>query len=101
MLETHELLRNGPYLRVTLPDVLPPDWSSLESDLDLELEEGVVEKGTIVAPCCAPPGVTVDAVLRIASLLERQDVRVRIEPRDEAPYEEVSAGAAGARETRS
>jgi hypothetical protein len=61
MLETHELLRNGPYLRVALPEVLPPDWDSLESELDLEMGEGVVEKTTIVAPCCSPPGLTVDA----------------------------------------
>jgi hypothetical protein len=93
MLETHELLRNGPYLRVTLPDVLPPDWDSLENDLDLELDEGVVEKATIVAPSCAPPGLTVDAVLRVASYFGRHGVRVRIEPREEAALlKEASAG---------
>ena len=84
MLETYELLRNGPYLRVTLPEVLPPDWNSLESDLDLELGEGVVERATIVAPCCGPPGLTVDAVLRLASLFGRHGVRVWIERRDAA-----------------
>jgi hypothetical protein len=84
MLETHELLRNGPYLRVTLPDVLPPDWDALEEDLDLELNEGVVEKATIVAGHYAPAGHTVDAVLRLASLFGRNGVRVRVEPRDDA-----------------
>ena len=84
MLETHELLRNGPYLRVMLPDVLPPDWDALESDLDLELDEGIVEKATIVAPYHAPPGLTVDAVLRLASFFGRQGVRVRIEAREDA-----------------
>jgi len=84
MLETHELLRNGPYLRVTLPEVLPPDWNSLESDLDLEFGEGVVEKATIVAPWCSPPGLTVDAVLRLASLFGRHGVRVWILRRDAA-----------------
>jgi hypothetical protein len=82
MLETHELLRNGPYLRVTLPEVLPPDWNSLERDLQLELDEGVVEKATIVAPCCGAPGLTVDAVLRLAGLFGRHGVRVWIERRD-------------------
>jgi hypothetical protein len=84
MLETHELLRNGPYLRVTLPEVLPPDWNSLESDLDLELSEGVLEKATIVAPCCDAPGLTVDAVLRLADLFGRHGVPVLIERREAA-----------------
>ncbi len=84
MLETHELLRNGPYLRIMLPEVLPPDWDALESDLDLELDEGVVEKATIVAPYHAPPGPTVDAALRLASFFGRHGVRVRIEPREDA-----------------
>lgn len=92
MLDAHELLRNGPYLRVTLPDVLPPDWDALESDLDLELDEGVVLKATIVAPCCAPPGSTVDAVLRVASFLGRQGVRVRVEARPDEPSGDVLAG---------
>jgi hypothetical protein len=84
MLETHELLRNGPYLRVTLPEVLPPDWNALERDLDLELGEGVVEKATIVAPWCLAPGLIVDAVLRLAGLFGRQGVRVWIERREGA-----------------
>lgn len=84
MLETHELLRNGPYLRVMLPDILPPDWDALESDLDLELDEGVIGTATIVAPYHAPPGPIVDAVLRVASFFGRHGVRVRIEPRDDA-----------------
>jgi len=84
MLETHELLRNGPYLRVTLPEVLPPDWNSLERDLDLELDDGVVEKATIVAPCCGAPGLTVDAVLRLADLFGRHGVPIWIERRDTA-----------------
>ena len=84
MLETHELLRNGPYLRVTLPEVLPPDWDSLETEVYLELSEGVVETATIVTPCCSPPGETVDAVLRLASLFGRHGVRVWIERRNTA-----------------
>ena len=79
-------------MRLTLPDVLPPDWDALESDLDLELEEGVVEKATVVAPRCAPPGPTVDAVLRIASFFGRQGVPVWIEsPEGSGPRKEASA----------
>jgi hypothetical protein len=96
MLETHELLRNGPYLRVTLPDVLPPDWDALESDLDLELDDGVVLQAAIVAPSFAPAGPLVDAVLRVASFFGRRGVRVRIEPRTDETFSaglaEMSAG---------
>ena len=96
MLETHELLRNGPYLRLTLPDVLPPDWDALETDLDLELDEGVVEKATLVAPRCALPGPTVDAVLRVASFFGRRGVRIWIEsPEGSWPQKEVSASRLG------
>jgi hypothetical protein len=91
MLETHELLRNGPYLRVTLPDVLPPDWDALQSDLDLELDEGV-DQATVVMPCCAPSDLALEVMLRVASELGRQGVRVHIERRDEAPFAEVFVG---------
>jgi hypothetical protein len=92
MLETHELLRNGPYLRVTLPDVLPPDWDALENDLDLELDEGVVLHATILAPTYAPSDLMLDAVFRVASLLGRHDVRVRVEPKlEELCNDEVAA----------
>jgi hypothetical protein len=96
MLEAHELLRNGPYLRLTLPDVLPPDWDALETDLDLEFDEGVVEKATLVAPRCALPGPTVDAVLRVASFFGRRGVRIWIEsPGGSGPRKEASASRSG------
>jgi hypothetical protein len=91
MLETHELLRNGPYLTVTLPDVLPPDWDALNRDLDLELDEGV-DEATVVMPYCAPPDLALDAVLRVVSELGRQGVRVHIERHEEAPFAEVFTG---------
>ena len=47
MFESYELRRNGPYLRVILPDVLPPDWTALARDL--ELDEGV-KSATLVTP---------------------------------------------------
>ncbi|MGH2630404.1 MAG: hypothetical protein ACRDHI_07585 [Actinomycetota bacterium] len=36
-----EITRDGPYLRVLLPDVLPPDWDALRHELGWELDEGV------------------------------------------------------------
>ena len=47
MFESYELRRNGPYLRVILPDVLPPDWTPLARDLELELEAVDQLKGAI------------------------------------------------------
>ena len=50
MLSTHEVHRNGPYLRVIIPDVLPPDWGALRKDVKNELDEGGVDRVTIVTP---------------------------------------------------
>jgi hypothetical protein len=40
MRSTTEITCDGPYLRVFLPDVLPPDWEALRRELEPELEEG-------------------------------------------------------------
>jgi thiosulfate dehydrogenase (quinone) large subunit len=36
----YELLRDGPYLRVVLPDVLPPDWRTLRREVGTEIDDG-------------------------------------------------------------
>jgi hypothetical protein len=56
MLETHEVPRTSRYLRVRLPEVLPPDWDSLEDELDLEFDRR-------------------DGAPRLADLLGRHGVR--------------------------
>jgi len=40
MRDRYELTRDGPYVRVVLPDVLPPDWDALEGEIDEEIEDG-------------------------------------------------------------
>jgi hypothetical protein len=40
MRDGYELTRDGPYVRVVLPDVLPPDWDALEREVDEEIEDG-------------------------------------------------------------
>jgi hypothetical protein len=40
MRDTYELTRDGPYVRVVLPDVLPPDWDALEREIDDEIDDG-------------------------------------------------------------
>jgi len=40
MRDAYELTRDGPYVRVVLPDVLPPDWDALEREIGDEVEDG-------------------------------------------------------------
>jgi len=40
MRDGYELTRDGPYVRVVLPDVLPPDWDCLEREIDEEVDDG-------------------------------------------------------------
>jgi hypothetical protein len=83
MIDSNELRRNGPYLRVILPDVLPPDWTSLARDLELELDEGV-ETATLVTPHIDAVSGDLDRLLQLSSMLIRRGVRVRLELREDA-----------------
>ncbi len=76
---THELLRTGENLRVTLPDVLPPDWDTLEKELDRTSRTGDVRLVTIVPPRHAVAGELLDTVFRLATFMGRRGVRVGIE----------------------
>jgi len=40
MRDAYELTRDGPYVRVVLPDVLPPDWDALEREVFDEVDDG-------------------------------------------------------------
>jgi hypothetical protein len=40
MRDAYELTRDGPYVRVVLPDVLPPDWEALELEVGEEVDDG-------------------------------------------------------------
>ena len=82
MIDWYELQRNGPYLRVILPDVLPPDWTALTRDLELELDEGV-ERATLVTPHIDAVGGDLDRLLQLSSMLIRQGVAVRLELRED------------------
>ena len=57
MRSTSEISCDGPYLRVFLPDVLPPDWEALRCELEPELDEGA-SRVTLVVGRCA--GITCD-----------------------------------------
>jgi hypothetical protein len=40
MRDAYELTRDGPYVRVVLPDVLPPDWDALDHEIAVEVGDG-------------------------------------------------------------
>jgi hypothetical protein len=40
MRDAYELTRDGPYVRVVLPEVLPPDWDALEREIGEDVDEG-------------------------------------------------------------
>jgi hypothetical protein len=82
LLQSHEMVRKGPYLRVTLPDVSPPDWGALLRDLRIELDEGV-ERATVITPRFESSTVALETFLRLASVLGRQGVAVQFEQRND------------------
>ena len=77
MMATHEVRRDGPYLQITLPDVLPADWGSLIHDVGVELEDGA-ERAFINIPGA---GLGTDDERRLRSFerfLEDQGVSVLV-----------------------
>jgi hypothetical protein len=85
MMATHEVRRDGPYLQITLPDVLPPYWGSLIHDVGVELEDGA-ERAFINIPGA---GLGTDDERRLRSFerfLEDQGVSVLV--RRAYPYAE-------------
>jgi hypothetical protein len=43
MRDAYELTRDGPYVRVVIPDVLPPDWDALAREVSDEVEDGATQ----------------------------------------------------------
>jgi hypothetical protein len=43
-----ELMQDGPYLQVVLPDVLPPDWDELRKDVEAAIDDGAT-RVTVIA----------------------------------------------------
>ena len=43
-----ELMQDGPYLQVVLPDVLPPDWDALRHDVESAIDDGAT-RVTVIA----------------------------------------------------
>jgi hypothetical protein len=49
MRDRYELTRDGPYVRIVLPDVLPPDWDVLEREIDEEVQDGAARVMVVAA----------------------------------------------------
>jgi hypothetical protein len=49
MRDRYELTRDGPYVRIVLPDVLPPDWDVLEGEIDEEVQDGAARVMVVAA----------------------------------------------------
>lgn len=68
--------KNGPYLRVVLPD-FEPDRAGVWSVVDFELEEGI-ERAEVIAPCY-PDDDSLAVVRELVEQLERRDVEPVVE----------------------
>jgi hypothetical protein len=68
-----EMTCDGPYLRVLLPDVLPPDWGTLRRDLELELDEGGM-RVTLVVGECSPVAEDDPSLAALVGSLRNEDV---------------------------
>ena len=49
-----ELMQDGPYLQVVLPDVLPPDWDALRRDVESAIDAAARR----ACPNCGGTGIT-------------------------------------------
>jgi len=83
VLSTYEVKRDGPYLRVVIPEVLPPDWDALHRDLACELEEGGIERVSIVTPHFSYDRTDRDALTAFLQYLADEQVDICIEWRDQ------------------
>ena len=81
---------NGPYLRVVLPD-FEPDWASVWSAIDFELEEGIV-RAEVVAPCY-PDDECLAGVRELVEQLERRGVESVVEWEGTPPLAEAGVRA--------
>ncbi len=82
------LQKNGPYLRVVLPD-FDPDRAGVWSAVDFELEDGV-ERAEVVAPCY-PDDDSLAVVRELVMQLERCDVETVVEWQGAVPLENAGA----------
>ena len=84
----HEITHDGPYLRVVLPEVVPPDWEAVRRNVRFEIDEPVT-RATVVAP--HPRGdAEAHELRRLGYLIARSGAEVIFQWHDEASVEQVT-----------
>jgi hypothetical protein len=89
-----ELMQDGPYLQVVLPDVVPPDWDALRRDVEFAIDEGAT-RVTVIASDRVGVETDDDRLEAMVDSLKDEGVEVVVfrqgEPSfsDVFPFEEV------------
>jgi len=89
-----ELMQDGPYLQVVLPDVLPPDWDALRRDVESAIDDGAT-RVTVIASDRLGLGTDDDRLEALVDTLKDEGVEVVVvrqgEPSfcDVFPFEET------------
>jgi DNA-binding LacI/PurR family transcriptional regulator len=89
-----ELMQDGPYLQVVLPDVVPPDWDALRRDVEFAIDEGAT-RVTVIASDRVGVETDDDRLEAMLDTLRDEGVEVVVfrqgEPNfgDVFPFEEV------------
>ena len=77
MQSAYEINHDGPYLRIVLPDYLPPDWGALSQEVAFECDEPVT-RATVVSPHMHT-GSDSDALHQLVQRLERSGADVFVQ----------------------
>jgi hypothetical protein len=83
-----ELMQDGPYLQVVLPDVLPPDWDALRLDVESAIDDGATRVTVIASD---PVGIETDeeGLEAMIDSLKDEGVEVVIVRQDEPSFGDV------------
>jgi hypothetical protein len=92
-----ELMQDGPYLQVVLPDVVPPDWDALRRDVESAIDDGAT-RVTVIASNCVGFETDDDGLEAMVNSLKDEGVEVVVFRQgwpsfsDVFPFEEVPPG---------
>lgn len=84
MLETGNAPTFTAQVRLTLPEVLPPDWEALDQEIAAYAGRGLTDAAVVLPRSAAAPAL-LETILRLASTFGRRGVAVRFEPSSDPP----------------
>jgi hypothetical protein len=79
VLPTYQVHRDGPYLRIVIPHILPPDWEALRKEVVEELQDDAVDRISIVTPRYSYDRPDREALEQLVRDLALQDAQTHIE----------------------